>query len=78
MSTNSIARGAKKSLTNKLSCDTIKKNKGDKTMTYYFEIKNTKTNECATAIASGMKKACEAIGWKVRDCKCIYRAEEEA
>ena len=41
---------------------------------YYFEIKNTRTYECATAEGKGMAQACKAIGWKVRECKCIYRA----
>lgn len=44
---------------------------------YYFEIKNTKTNATATATAKGMAQACKSIGWKVRECKCIYRAKEE-
>jgi hypothetical protein len=43
---------------------------------YYFEIKNRKTNETATAIAKNMMQACKFIGWKVRDCKCIYKAKE--
>ena len=41
---------------------------------YYFEIKNTKTNECATATAKSMVQACKSIGWSVRECKCVYRA----
>ena len=41
---------------------------------YYFEIKNTKTDECASAIAKGMAQACDLLGWKVRECKCVYRA----
>ena len=49
--------------------------KENNTMTYYFEIRNTKTNECATATAKGMAQACNLLGWKVRECKCVYRAE---
>ena len=41
---------------------------------YYFEIKNTKTNERASAIAKGMAQACNLLGWKVHKCKCVYRA----
>ena len=41
---------------------------------YYFEIKNTKTNKRASAIAKGMAQACNLLGWKVRECKCVYRA----
>jgi len=41
---------------------------------YYFEIKNTKTNETATVTGKGMVQACKSIGWKVSECKCIYRA----
>lgn len=46
-------------------------------MTYYFEIKNTKTNEAATATAKGMAQACASVGWNVRDCKCVYKAKGE-
>ena len=46
-------------------------------MTYYFEIRNTKTGECATATGKGMTQACKSIGWNVRDCKCVYRVKEE-
>lgn len=44
---------------------------------YYFEIKNKKTNECAEAIANTMQQACTSLGWKAKDCKCVYRAKEE-
>ena len=41
---------------------------------YCFEIKNTKTNATATAAAKDMAQACNLLGWKVRECKCVYRA----
>lgn len=44
---------------------------------YYFEIKNKKTQEQATAIAKGMAQACASVGWNVRDCKCVYKAKRE-
>ena len=45
-------------------------------MTYHFEIRNTKTGECAAATGKGMQQACDSLGWKVRECKCVYRAKE--
>lgn len=43
-------------------------------MTYYFEIKNTKTGETYQGHGAGMKSVALQAGWKVKDCKCIYRA----
>lgn len=43
-------------------------------MTYYFEIKNTKTGNTYQGYGSGMKSIALQAGWKVRDCKSIYRA----
>lgn len=43
---------------------------------YYFEIKNKKTQEQATATAKGMAQACAILGWKPQDCKCVYKVKE--
>jgi hypothetical protein len=43
-------------------------------MTYYFEIKNTKTNETFQGYGPGMRSIALQAGWKIRDCKCVYRA----
>lgn len=43
-------------------------------MTYYFEIKNIKTNETYQGYGSNMKAIAKQAEWKVKDCKCIYRA----
>jgi hypothetical protein len=43
-------------------------------MTYYFEIKNTKTGETYQDYGPRMSSIAQQAGWKVRDCKSIYRA----
>ena len=43
-------------------------------MTYYFEIKNTRTNEIHQGYGSNMKAIATQANWKAKDCKCIYRA----
>ena len=43
-------------------------------MTYYFEIKNTKTGKTYQGYGTGVKSIALQAGWKVKDCKCIYRA----
>ena len=43
-------------------------------MTYYFEIKNIKINSTFQGYGSGMRSIALQAGWRVRDCKCIYRA----
>ena len=43
-------------------------------MTYYFEIKNTKTNENYQGYGSNMRAIAKQAGWKPQFCKCIYRA----
>ena len=46
-------------------------------MTYYFEIRNIKTGECATATGKGMQQACDSLGWKVRECRCVHKVAME-
>lgn len=43
-------------------------------MTYYFEIKNSKTGETYQGHGTGVKSIALQAGWKVKNCKCIYRA----
>lgn len=43
-------------------------------MTYIFEIRNNKTNETSEQTGVNFKEACAKAGWKVYDCKCVYRA----
>lgn len=45
---------------------------------YFYEIKNTKTNECGKGIANNFTEICKKHGWKPQHCKCIWRAEPEA
>ena len=44
-------------------------------MTYYFEIKNTKTGEAYQGYGANMRAIANQAGWKVQHCKCIYRAQ---
>ena len=44
-------------------------------MIYYIEIKNIKTGEAYQGYGAGMQAIANQAGWRVRDCKCIYRAE---
>jgi hypothetical protein len=43
-------------------------------MTYYFEIKNIKTGDTYQGYGSNMKAIALQADWRVKDCKCIYRA----
>lgn len=40
----------------------------------YFEIKNIKTGETYQGYGSGMRSIALQAGWRVQDCKSIYRA----
>jgi hypothetical protein len=44
----------------------------------FYEIKNTKTQKTAEATAKNFAAACQAIGWKPKDCRCVWRASLEA
>ena len=43
----------------------------------FYEIKNTKTNECFQAIAKNFSTACRENGHKPNHCKCIWKASVE-
>lgn len=44
----------------------------------FYEIKNTKTQEAAETTAKSFAEACKSIGWKPKDCRCVWRASIEA
>ena len=44
---------------------------------FYYEIKDTKTGKQFQATAKNFQQACEINGHKVRDCKCIWKANIE-
>lgn len=46
-------------------------------MMYFYEIRNKITQATAEATAKNFKQACKLAGWKVRDCKCVWRASCE-
>lgn len=46
-------------------------------MTYIFEIRNNKTNETSEQTGINFKEACAKAGWKVYDCKCVYRVPKQ-
>ena len=46
-------------------------------MKYFYEIKNTKTQETIESIAPNFATACQGVGWRSQDCKCIWKASVE-
>lgn len=44
---------------------------------YFYEIKNTKTQATAEATAKNFQIACRNLGWRTKDCKCIWKASLE-
>ena len=44
---------------------------------YFYEIRNTKTQECGKGIAKNFTEACKANGWKPQHCRCIWKADPE-
>ena len=48
-----------------------------KAMKYFYEIKNTKTQETTENIAPNFATACQGAGWRPQDCKCIWKAKVE-
>jgi hypothetical protein len=75
----SLPKKIKKCLTNTHSRVIIKAQKGKeiKTMNYFYEIKNTKTQETTENIAPNFGTACQDAGWRPQDCKCIWKAKVE-
>ena len=47
-------------------------------MMYFYEIKNTKTQEHGRGIAKNFAEICKSKGWKPQHCKCIWKAGVEA
>ena len=44
---------------------------------YFYEIKNTKTQATAETTAKNFQTACRNLGWKPKDCRCIWKASSE-
>lgn len=44
---------------------------------YFYEIKNTKTQATTETTAKNFQTACQNLGWKPRECKCIWKASPE-
>ena len=45
---------------------------------YFYEIKNTQTQECGKGVAQNFIEVCKAHGWKPQHCKIIWKASPEA
>lgn len=52
------------------------KREENKTM-YFYEIRNTKTQETAQVTSKNFATACRSIGWRPYDCKCVWKANAE-
>ena len=48
------------------------------TMMHFYEIKNTKTQEHGRGIAKNFQALCKAHGWRVQDCRLIWKADVDA
>lgn len=46
-------------------------------MEHFYEIRNIKTKENAQIIAPNFTIACELMGWKAKDCRCVWKAHPE-
>jgi hypothetical protein len=44
---------------------------------FYYEIRNTKTQETAQATAKNFATACRSLGWKPYECRCVWKANPE-
>ena len=44
---------------------------------FYYEIRNSKTQERAGVFATNFSKACEQLSCKARDCHLVWKAEPE-
>lgn len=44
---------------------------------FYYEIRNRKTQSTAEATAKNFQTACKALGWKPRDCRCVWKASTD-
>lgn len=40
----------------------------------FYEIRNTKTQECFTAAARNFQEACRQNGHKPYECRCVWKA----
>ena len=46
-------------------------------MMYFYEIKNTNTQETCEITAKDFATACKQRGWKPQNCRCIWKASTE-
>jgi hypothetical protein len=46
-------------------------------MMYFYEIRNTKTQETYETTAKNFATACKERGWKPRHCRCVWKASVE-
>ena len=44
---------------------------------FYYEIRNTKTQEIAQVTAKNFTIACRSLGWKPYNCRCVWKADPE-
>lgn len=44
---------------------------------FYYEIRNTKTQETAQTTAKNFTTACRSLGWKPYECRCVWKANPE-
>ena len=49
-----------------------------KNMMYFYEIRNTKTQENGRGIAKSYTEICKAKGWRPQDCRVIWKASVNA
>ena len=47
-------------------------------MMYFYEIRNTKTQENGRGIAKNFAEICKSKGWRPQDCRCVWKAGVEA
>ena len=43
----------------------------------YYEIRNRKTKDTAQTIAPNYATACKQVGWKPKDCKCVWHTSAD-
>jgi hypothetical protein len=56
----------------------VQKGKEMKQMMYFYEIRNTKTQENGRGVAKNFAEICKAHGWKPQDCQCVWKAGANA
>lgn len=44
---------------------------------FFFEIRNVKTQQTAEVASKNFATACQSIGWKARECRCVWKSSVE-